>query len=1071
MVSAAKALFVALSIISPAIIQASISQAPQQKLGDEDAIFVSSRNINVIDVPEWRIGDNWMYDGYLDVADFVASSGVSSNVENLDGTLDMTVVGIYEDFIEGNSSLVYEVSSIGQYQSPGPISISTDSISGNGCLYADMASTEIIRASDLATFSQEATVDVYFDPFIFGACSSFLRQDIGVLTVLNTYSPPLENYDFPLNVGESWSMGYYQETNYSGVSEVVTIPSDSSDYNSTSWEIVSQGFSGVSYSGCQQSYNISNFDDDGDLVGFNWFCPAIRGNIKSKFIQSFGFTAVHDLTSYTPASRGVELSVQLEYPLSPVGIPISVLVQASDQGQPKTDTTIQLRYESFSDGLGGSQFFQNYTTDANGSFQATINSGSSPDYSVGPGELGSHGILAWLQNESIIGARSLIIDPDVHEIDLVTLSEGVSVTRTREGTPQTLSPSGYNAVPGDEIVFSVPVLNRGLLSSPPTEMSILTPFGSTINGLVPSLGSLEEARIEVNWTVPDDHPYGNVSLIFTVDPYEQITEDGNRTNNAGSSRIYIGAEPSPSLQLQSEVMTNEPLVIDASGSYDPDGGSLDCQFAIQNPDMSVSEFDEDDCIIEFEWDDDGSFAVNLSVLDDENDLAQISAIVTVKNRPPVVNLTAEASEVIVSNPITFKISNVSDEDTQNPSAPVDIIWNEECQQGRVGLECTIVPLTEGPLTANVMVTDDDGATTSSSHTINVTNLPPFSPIAEVWIGQERLSKDERGAYLIYENDTIILYGQAQDSLNDIDSLAHLWRPDAENLPDLNYSSIGKISSISHTYNYSGLQLATFIVSDNDGASTDLLVIPIDVLNVPPKINPVEDLGMIQEDEEFSIEISVEDTANDIESLIYCFDLDPISDADSDGNKSNDCDVPSKQLIHHWPDASKSPSYIVFHVMDDDGASASTEISLEVYNAPPIAMASASLYEPIEGETIVLSANGTSDSMADMDFLIFHWDLDTLFDSDGDGNSDNDIDMVGKWVEFDYASSGLKQVKLTVYDEDSSHTNLMEIDVKEDKTRSIPGFNAIVGIISLLSAAIIHRNPRSAGGVGKIQFTG
>ena len=122
--------------------------------------------------------------------------------------------------------------------------------------------------------------------------------------------------------------------------------------------------------------------------------------------------------------------------------------------------------------------------------------------------------------------------------------------------------------------------------------------------------------------------------------------------------------------------------------------------------------------------------------------------------------------------------------------------------------------------------------------------------------------------MIYENDIITLYGQAQDSLNDIDSLAHLWRPDAENLPDLNYSSIGKISSISHTYNYSGLQLATFIVSDNDGASTDLLVIPIDVLNVPPKINPVEDLGMIQEDEEFSIEISVEDTANDIESLIY-----------------------------------------------------------------------------------------------------------------------------------------------------------------------------------------------------------
>ena len=121
---------------------------------------------------------------------------------------------------------------------------------------------------------------------------------------------------------------------------------------------------------------------------------------------------------------------------------------------------------------------------------------------------------------------------------------------------------------------------------------------------------------------------------------------------------------------------------------------------------------------------------------------------------------------------------------------------------------------------------------------------------------------------------------------------------------------------------------------------------------------------------------------------------------------------------------------------------------------------------MECKNIVLSANGTSDSTADMDFLTFHWDLDTSFDSDGDGNSDNDIDMVGKWIEFDYASSGLKQVKLTVYDEDSSHATLMEIDVKEDRTRSIPGFNAIVGIISLLSALIIHRNPRPSGRVGK-----
>ena len=1050
--SAMKAIIVALSILSPAIINVATSQNFQQTLEGKDTTFHSTKNINVIDVPEWRVNDNWIYDGYLDVADFVASSGVSSNVETLDGTLDMTVVGMFETDLEGNLSLVYEVSSIGQYQSPGPISITTDTGSTNGCLYADMDSTEIIRASDLATFSQEATVDVYFDPFIFGACSSFLRQNIGLLTVLNTYSPPLENYDFPINVGESWGMNYYQETDYSGSSDLVTIPSDSSDYNSTSWQVVSQGPSGVSYPGCQQSYNISNFDEEGDLVGFNWFCPAIRGNIKSKFIQGFGFTAVHDLTSYSPSNRDTELSVELEYPLSPIGIPISVWVQASDQGQPMSDATIQLRYESFSDGVGGSQFFQNYTTDANGDFQATINSGSSPDNSFGPGELGSHGILAWLKNESIIGASSLIIDPDVHEIDLITVSEGVSVTRTREGDLQTLSPSGYNAVPGDDIVFSVPVLNRGLLTSPPSELSILSPFGSTINGAVPPLESLEEARIEVNWTVPENHPHGNVSLIFTVDPDEQITEDGNRTNNVGVFRIFIGAVPIPSLQLQNDVMTNEQVLIDASGSQDPDGGTLGCYFEVD--DVVGRLYYANDCIIEFEWYDDGLFEVLLRVLDDEVDSVTISSFVTVNNRAPIVNLTAEASESIVSNPIMFRISNVSDEDTQNPSAPVDILWDKECQQGRVGLECTIIPLVEGPLTTSVMVTDDDGAITYSSFTINVTNLAPFSPIAEAWIGQDRLSKDGRGAYLVNENDLVTLYGQAQDSINDIGSLVHIWRPDAENLPDLNYSSIGMTSSINHSYNYSGLQLATFIVYDDDEASTDLLVIPLDVRNIPPTINSVEDIGRIQEDEQFSIEVSVEDTANDLESLVYCFDLDPIIDGDADGNKTNDCDVPSKQLTHKWSDSSKSPSFIVFHVMDDDGARASTEINVEVYNVPPTALASASLSEPEEGETIVLSANGTLDSTADMDALSFHWDLDTSFDSNGDGNPANDIDMTGQWIEFDYSSSGLKQVKLTVNDEDSSHSVLMEIEVSKKQNNAIETLQAMMLPLLFIAAFVV-----------------
>jgi hypothetical protein len=64
-------------------------------LGSARVAEASVKTTSVVDVPEWRINDNWMYDGYLDVADFVASSGVSSTAETLEGSLEVTVIDMY----------------------------------------------------------------------------------------------------------------------------------------------------------------------------------------------------------------------------------------------------------------------------------------------------------------------------------------------------------------------------------------------------------------------------------------------------------------------------------------------------------------------------------------------------------------------------------------------------------------------------------------------------------------------------------------------------------------------------------------------------------------------------------------------------------------------------------------------------------------------------------------------------------------------------------------------------------------------------------------------------------------
>ena len=179
-----------------------------------------AKTSSLVDVPSWKINDIWNYNGNLDLVNYVASSGVNTNLQSMSGTLQKIVTDINTMTVDNKSTLVYNIQSHGEYDSGGAISLEGT----NGCLFVTMDTEEIIRVSDLATIEQEATFDLVFDPVLFGSCRTWLRQNVAELIVLNEYSPPLESYDFPLYVGDNWDEDYTQETSYSGSSDYVTIP-------------------------------------------------------------------------------------------------------------------------------------------------------------------------------------------------------------------------------------------------------------------------------------------------------------------------------------------------------------------------------------------------------------------------------------------------------------------------------------------------------------------------------------------------------------------------------------------------------------------------------------------------------------------------------------------------------------------------------------------------------------------------------------------------------------------------------------------------------------------------------
>lgn len=491
-------------------------------------------------------------------------------------------------------------------------------------------------------------------------------------------------------------------------------------------------------------------------------------------------------------------------------------------------------------------------------------------------------------------------------------------------------------------------------------------------------------------------------------------------------------------------------------------------FTVSMPEGGSISSTEEDCVLEHSWDDDGTYDVQLSVTDDENDEVVIVQSIEILNRPPEISIGSEYEWTYVLSPLQFNVEERSDVDTQTPQAPMDILWDSTypCDEGQVGVYCTVTPEVEGNYTIRVEAVDDDDDIGYSNKTIEVRNIAPTNPRAEIWMGGNRMIPDSRGVYMANEGDLLIFEGFADDSQNDLSTLFHIWNPDAENNPELTINYEGRKSTVEHTYHTSGLHLATLQVVDNDGASTESLIVPIEIQNIDPQITPLAPPLPAAEDSTVSISVSTIDTSGDMLTLRNCFDLDPMTDSDDSGGSSDDCDLESNILERSWPDATTAPTMIVFHVTDDDGSTAMIEIPIDIRNVNPDPRASPSTFSPMEGDVVFFSANGTTDSSFDMENLLYNWDMDTSVDSDGDGNAANDIDIQGKWIEWTFTGSGSRTVSMTAVDEGPGSSITLTVIISEAPF-SLGDFMASYGliivlmlIVSIVGVVFVIRNRQS-----------
>ena len=1027
-------------------------------LDDVPNRYESDDSTSVHDVPTWRIGDKWVYETTFDVAQLITQANVSASISDLTGDTTMEVVDIRFEDIQGSQTLVYELDISGDFTS-GNWGATLEGVSGR--LDIEYRGTDIIQVRDLATWESEFTLGVDFAPYNLG----FLTQNLADITFTTIYEPARERYDFPLRTGDQWTSSYESGTNVSGSSDYFDPTEFDTPYieDNTTYQVTTDGEpsedgDSIDYTGCADSYKVNNWNNTGAAGGFEWYCPAVRTFAWYRITNPAGFQIDWKLKTYTPTDssgnvpdsspgiRNLVIDVTPEF--------IAILPNATEEvvghmtvnGANEVGTNLQLRYE-----IDGT--IMSMTTDSNGEVSADLDVGDSVDASPSSDDWTSNGIIIWDPVNKIVGAATIVVDLSVVGVDLVAKPDSMIVTRFRGNDSLVLSQaSGYNALPGDTMHFSVPAQNRGVLTSPSTEMEITTPDGATIRGTLPALAPYTEARVEVNWTVPIDAAIGNQTLTFMVDPDQTVTADANRSNNGASLDIYIGRMPVANMTLYDGVYTFENVTIDASASYDIDSGPVVCYFEIQDG-VRTQYIDSPSCMTNWSWADDGNWEVKVVVVDDELDEVEMVMNATILNRAPYVNLSTLTPSVNAGEPITFNASDSGDIDTISPEGQhVTISWpGSGCIEGLYGPYCTITNEAEGEHVMQVLVTDDDGATAYSNLSYEILNIVPTIGEMRFSIGGVAYDPDENGIWDIDEGVEATLSIDANDSLSDRENLLITWNP-SDRDQNWTQTTVGPVSVISTSWDTSGLHTISAFVTDDDGETSETILGYVRVNNIAPVLGALPAQDTLFEDQKINLVASAFDEA-DADELIFCWDLDSTEDMDENGIADDDCDIAEAELNYSW--SREVYRVITANVWDDDGARHSSSIQITILNFRPTAIISVGEEYEIdddgtviitEGDSITFSGAESNDTATDRASLYYLWDSPVTTGASEDGSGDT--------FTIKFTKPGTFLVNLTVTDDDGrQHSATKVVKVEAAPSEGLLGMNSTTTFTVILAIVI------------------
>ena len=197
----------------------------------------------------------------------------------------------------------------------------------------------------------------------------------------------------------------------------------------------------------------------------------------------------------------------------------------------------------------------------------------------------------------------------------------------------------------------------------------------------------------------------------------QVTDSGGTVRTISHNITIRNRAPQASFNVSAEAVdTGDPIQF-TSTSSDPDGSIKSAEWDF-NGDGTT---DATGSSVSRSFPDNGEPTITLKVTDDDNDSATSSRKVTIKNRPPVADFQSSATEVDTGDPVQFT-STSSDPDGQIKSSQWDFDGNGSTDA--TGSQVSHAFGNDGTHSVTLTVTDDDGASRSTSREVKANNKPP-----------------------------------------------------------------------------------------------------------------------------------------------------------------------------------------------------------------------------------------------------------------------------------------------------------------------------------------------------------